>query len=133
MSAHETIDERMETRDDSQRRASELATLYEVARALLGARNPNQVAARIVLAGMGALGVRSGAMFVADARGRYELLCAEDGYTPPVETRALYAAAPNRKALWLVPGLSHGEVSNLHDAEWARRIGEFLRETIGTP
>ncbi len=58
---------------------------------------------------------------------------AEDRYTPPVETRALYAAAPNRKALWLVPGLSHGEVSNLHDAEWTRRIGEFLRETIGTP
>lgn len=58
---------------------------------------------------------------------------AEDRYTPPAETRALYAAAPNRKALWLVPGLSHGEVSNLHDAEWARRIGAFLRETIGMP
>ncbi|MDF2385740.1 alpha/beta fold hydrolase [Nostoc ellipsosporum NOK] len=58
---------------------------------------------------------------------------AEDRYTPPAETRALYRAAPNRKALWLVPGLSHGDVSNLHDAEWARRIGGFLRETIGTP
>ena len=76
MSPHNVIDERMETRDDSRRRASELATLYEVARALLGSRSPNQVAARIVLSGMGALGVRSGAMFVADERGRYELLYA---------------------------------------------------------
>jgi transcriptional regulator with GAF, ATPase, and Fis domain len=75
MSPHNAIDERIET-DDSRRRASELATLYEVARSLLGARNANQVAARIVLSGMGALGVRSGAMFVADDRGRYELLYA---------------------------------------------------------
>jgi pimeloyl-ACP methyl ester carboxylesterase len=56
---------------------------------------------------------------------------ADDRYTPPAETRALYDAAPNRKALWLVPGLAHGQVSNLHDAEWARRITGFLRGTIG--
>lgn len=56
-----------------------------------------------------------------------------DRYTPPVETRALFDAAPNRKGLWLVPGLSHGEVSNLHDAEWERRVGGFLRGTIGAP
>ena len=58
---------------------------------------------------------------------------AEDRYTPPAETRALFAAAPNRKGLWLVPGLGHGEVSNLHDGEWARRVGGFLRGTIGAP
>ncbi|MBB4100098.1 alpha/beta hydrolase [Sphingomonas kyeonggiensis] len=58
---------------------------------------------------------------------------AGDRYTPPVETRALFAAAPNRKGLWLVPGLDHGEVSNLHDGEWARRMGGFLRGTIGAP
>lgn len=58
---------------------------------------------------------------------------AEDRYTPPAETRALLAAAPNRRGLWLVPGLSHGAVSNYHDAEWARRVGTFLRGTIGAP
>ena len=58
---------------------------------------------------------------------------AKDRYTPPVETRALFDAAPNRKGLWLAPGLSHGEVSNLHDEEWARRVGGFLRGTIGAP
>ncbi len=58
---------------------------------------------------------------------------AGDRYTPPVETRALFAAAPNRKELWLVPGLSHGEVSNLHDAEWTRRVRDFLRGAIGAP
>ncbi len=58
---------------------------------------------------------------------------AADRYTPPVETRALFEAAPNRKGLWLVPGLSHGEVSSLHDAEWRRRVSAFLRGTIGAP
>lgn len=58
---------------------------------------------------------------------------AKDRYTPPAETRALFEAAPNRRALWLVPGLSHGEVSNLRDAEWARRVSGFLGGTIGTP
>jgi len=58
---------------------------------------------------------------------------AEDRYTPPVETRMLFAAAPNRKGLWLVPGLDHGKVSNFHDEEWARRVGGFLRGTIGAP
>lgn len=58
---------------------------------------------------------------------------AADRYTPPAEARALFEAAPNRKGLWLVPGLSHGEVSNLHDAEWARRVGNFLNRAIGAP
>ena len=40
-------------------RDAELATLYEIARALLGAKGQAQVASRLVLSGMGALGVRS--------------------------------------------------------------------------
>lgn len=56
-----------------------------------------------------------------------------DRYTPPAETRALWAAAPRRKDLWLAPGLTHGQVSNLHDAEWERRVTAFLGETIGRP
>lgn len=58
---------------------------------------------------------------------------AADRYTPPAETRALFEAAPNSKGFWLVPGLSHGEVSNFHDAEWTRRVRDFLRGTIGAP
>src|SRR5437867_3847905 len=62
--------------EDPKRRLNELADLYEVARALIGSRDQRQIATRIVLSGMGTLGLRSGAMFVADERGRYRLLAA---------------------------------------------------------
>ena len=80
--------------DDPQRRIAELSTLYEAARALIGARDRAQVAARVVLSGMGSLGVRSGAMFAADERGRYRLLYATGLEGPPrIESLALPAAA----------------------------------------
>jgi len=60
--------------EDPRRRVRELATLYEIARALLGARDQAQAASRIVYSGMGAMGVRSGAMFATDERGRCRLL-----------------------------------------------------------
>src|SRR5689334_25351072 len=62
--------------DDPKRHLNELANLYEVARALIGSRDQRQIAARIVLSGMGTLGLRSGAMFVADDKGRFRLLAA---------------------------------------------------------
>ena len=74
MSAKSDWPEQMDVREDPQRRLAELSSLYEAARALLGARDHQQVAARIVRSGMGVLGARSGAMFVADDRGRYRLL-----------------------------------------------------------
>ena len=80
--------------EDTQRRLAELSSLYEAARTLLGARNHLQVASRIVHSGMGVLGARSGAMFVADDRGRYRLLHAagvdggERGETVPVTAQA---------------------------------------------
>jgi len=90
--------------DDPRRRARELATLYEVARALLGARDQAQAASRIVLSGMGALGVRSGAMFATDERGRCRLLHAAG--LPDVDPGAsLLLPAPAR--------------------EWALRQGAF--------
>jgi len=58
---------------DLERRLTELGNLYEVARALLGARDSGRVASRIVLAAMGTLGARSGAMFRAEERGRFRL------------------------------------------------------------
>ncbi len=74
MSARSETPEKTELREDPQRRLAELSSLYEAARKLLGARDHAQVASRIVHSGMGVLGSRSGAMFVADERGRYRLL-----------------------------------------------------------
>ncbi|HYM80355.1 MAG TPA: sigma-54 dependent transcriptional regulator [Candidatus Limnocylindria bacterium] len=73
--------------------ASDLATLYEVARALLGARHQAQVASRLVLSGIGALGARSGAFFAADERGRYRLLYAAGLASESGETLTLPPAA----------------------------------------
>lgn len=57
----------------------------------------------------------------------------DDRYTPPDETRALFAAAPGPKRLWLVPGRDHAAMGDLGDDAWRDRIGGFLRATIGPP
>src|SRR5882762_8347094 len=83
-----------DVKEDPHRRLAELSSLYEAARALLGARNHHQVASRMVHSCMGVLGARSGAMFVSDDRGRYRLLhsagleAAERGETLPVTAQA---------------------------------------------
>lgn len=46
---------------------------------------------------------------------------AEDRYTPPAETRALYAAAPGPKAIWFIPGVEHEAAVN-HDSPPYRRV-----------
>ncbi|HEY6867781.1 MAG TPA: hypothetical protein VI792_11015, partial [Candidatus Eisenbacteria bacterium] len=81
-------------RDDPQQRIAELSALYEAARALIGARDRAQVAARVVLTGMGSLGVRSGALFADDEHGRFRLLYATglDG-SPRSESLIVPAAA----------------------------------------
>jgi len=108
--------------DDPQRRIAELATLYEAARALIGARDRGQVAARVVLSGMGSLGVRSGAMFVADERGRYRLLYASGLDAPPrSDTVAIPAAARE----WM---LREGAFA-LDDPAAARALGS-LRDRL---
>ena len=58
---------------DLERRLADLASLYEVARTLLGARDSTRIASRLVLAAMGTLGARSGALYHADERGRLRL------------------------------------------------------------
>ena len=85
--------------DDPQRRVAELSTLYEAARALIGARDRGQVAARVVLSGLGSLGVRSGAMFAADERGRYRLLYAT-GLNGPSRIESLAVPASARE--WML-------------------------------
>lgn len=57
----------------------------------------------------------------------------QDPYTPPEETRALYAAAPGRKSLWIVPGRDHAAMGALSDEEYRERIGRFLDATLGQP
>jgi transcriptional regulator with GAF, ATPase, and Fis domain len=77
-----------------ERRNAELSNLYEVARSLLGARDADRIASRVVLAGMGTLGARSGAIFRVDARGRLRLAfhclgdAIENGETLRVEPAA---------------------------------------------
>jgi pimeloyl-ACP methyl ester carboxylesterase len=58
---------------------------------------------------------------------------AEDGHTPPSETRALFGAAPGRKALWIAPGLDHPAVSDVGSEEYRSRLAAFLAATVGTP
>jgi alpha-beta hydrolase superfamily lysophospholipase len=56
-----------------------------------------------------------------------------DRYTPPEDTQALFAAAPGRKNLWLVPGRGHAAIGELRDEAYRQRLGRFLEDTIGRP
>jgi pimeloyl-ACP methyl ester carboxylesterase len=56
-----------------------------------------------------------------------------DLYTPPSETRALFAAASGRKSLWLAPGSDHAETSDLDTEAYRRLLLAFLRREIGDP
>lgn len=58
---------------------------------------------------------------------------ANDSSTPPAETRALFAAAPGEKQLWLVAGRGHAAIGQLRDADYRGRIARFLEHAIGTP
>jgi pimeloyl-ACP methyl ester carboxylesterase len=58
---------------------------------------------------------------------------ADDAHTPPSETRALYDAAPGRKAMWIAPGLDHPAVSDVASDAYRARLAAFLGATIGTP
>ncbi len=95
-------------REDPRERARELATLYEAARALIGARDEIQVATRIVHATLGAVGARSGALLARDARGRYRLLFG--------------AGIPESAALFTFPEPVR---------EWMLRSGAFVVEDSG--
>jgi uncharacterized protein len=50
-----------------------------------------------------------------------------DRFTPPSETKAMFAAARGPKSLWLVPGADHVEISALQSDEYRRRLLGFLR------
>lgn len=58
---------------------------------------------------------------------------AEDRYTPPAETKAMFEAATGKKSLWLVPGKDHTEACDLRDREYRARILAFFAEALGAP
>jgi transcriptional regulator with GAF, ATPase, and Fis domain len=93
-----------EAPDELRRHLYELTALYEIARCLIGARDEAQLAARIVLSVIGSIGVRSGALFAIDERGRYRVLHAE--LDEPAEGRSV-----------LVPSTAR---------EWMLRSGAFV-------
>ena len=53
-----------------------------------------------------------------------------DRYTPPAETRALFARAAGPKELWEVLGAGHEDLHGFTPAEYERRVGEFLTEHL---
>jgi fermentation-respiration switch protein FrsA (DUF1100 family) len=56
-----------------------------------------------------------------------------DRNTPPAETRALYAAAPGPKALWLIEGLDHEAASSLWTDDYRSRVRAFFARSLGEP
>ena len=56
-----------------------------------------------------------------------------DLYTPPEETRALYAAAPGSKQLWIAEGLDHAAVSHVRTPAYRERLLGFFVRHLGKP
>lgn len=54
----------------------------------------------------------------------------DDHYTPPSETRRLFAAAPGRKRLWIAPGRGHNDLLATQDRAWQDHVLRFLDETL---
>jgi len=58
----------------------------------------------------------------------------QDRSTPPDESRALFAAAPGKRLLWMLPTGGHASASSSRtDPEYRAHILAFLRATIGRP
>ena len=56
-----------------------------------------------------------------------------DRSTTIADSRALYGAAPNPKALWLIDGADHDAVSFLWSEEYRSRIRTLFARTLGEP
>jgi fermentation-respiration switch protein FrsA (DUF1100 family) len=52
-----------------------------------------------------------------------------DPHTTPDDSRALFAAAPEPKEFWLVPGAAHEDLHAIAGAEYEERILAFLRRS----
>ena len=58
---------------------------------------------------------------------------ADDPYTPPAETRALFRAAPGPKELWIVPDVGHGDLYDAAPDAYRRRVLGFFERWLGRP
>ena len=58
---------------------------------------------------------------------------ADDPYTPPVETRALFEAAREPKALWIVPGAGHEDLFDAAPEAYRHRVLDVLGTWLGHP
>jgi pimeloyl-ACP methyl ester carboxylesterase len=56
-----------------------------------------------------------------------------DRYTPPDETRRLYAAFPGSKRLLFLAGKAHAGVGDIGDPAYRAALLAFLRSTLGAP
>jgi pimeloyl-ACP methyl ester carboxylesterase len=56
-----------------------------------------------------------------------------DVHTPPAETRALYAAAPGPKALFIADGADHAQTSGLATEAYREIVLAFLRRSMPRP
>jgi len=57
---------------------------------------------------------------------------ADDGDVPPGSAEAMFAAACEPKALWLVEGVGHGDYIEVVPQEYERRLVAFFDEALGT-
>ena len=55
-----------------------------------------------------------------------------DRYTPPGETRAMFAAAPGQKRIWWVAGADHSGTSGIASEAYRDQLRGFLFDTIGS-
>lgn len=53
-----------------------------------------------------------------------------DRHTTLAESRRLFAAAPDPKGMWVVPGAAHGELHRVGGAEYERRLLAFFDEHL---
>lgn len=54
---------------------------------------------------------------------------AEDRHTTPEESRAMFAAAPDPKKFWLVPGAAHEDLHAVAGRDYEQRVLAFLRRS----
>ena len=106
-------------------------------RRVLGPLAPPVVAALVAQA-RPRIGVPADSLRPIDAIGRVRapvlvLGGAEDPYTPPAETRALFEAAARPKALWVVPGAGHEDLYDAASDAYRRRVLGFLETWLGRP
>ena len=114
-----------------ERQLLELSSLYEIARSLLGAADAARVASRVVLAGLGTFGARSGALFLADDRARYRLVYARGAEGEQGEPLAIESEAREwmlREGAFEIarvqPARLRERLATYHDAEAGAAIAD---------